>query len=189
MALRVGWRVLAAGMLVLVSGAGAQVDAQVFMTQEEALDLAFPGASSIERKTAFLNDQQSQGIMELAGTEVDRRVVTYYAAHDGDGWTGAAYFDAHRVRTLDEVLMIVVDRDGRVGRIEVLKFAEPPDYLAPEGWVAQFVGEPLSDDLSLKGDIVNITGATLTSQAVTEAVRRTLALHAVIEPFSGPPPS
>lgn len=79
--------------------------------------------------------------------------------------------------------MIVVKPDGRVERIEVLKFSEPPEYRAPNGWLKQFEGKALSDELSLKGTIVNITGATLTSRAVTEATRRVLALHRVIRPF------
>lgn len=100
---------------------------------------------------------------------------------------GAAYFDAHRVRTLPEVLMIVVGPEGRVRRIEILRFSEPPEYEAPRSWLEQFREKPLSDDLSLKGSIVNITGATLTSRAVTNATRRTLAIHSVVRPFDRAP--
>ena len=84
--------------------------------------------------------------------------------------------------------MVVIDRSGTVGRIEVLKFAEPRDYLAPEGWLRQFQGRTLDRSLDLKGDIVNMTGATLTSRAITDAVRRVLALHQVVGPFSAPVP-
>jgi hypothetical protein len=109
--------------------------------------------------------------------------VTYYVgARDGRP-LGAAYFDVHRVRTLPEVLMIVVTPDERIERIEVLKFAEPPEYHATPAWIDQFKGRPLSDDLSLKAAIRNMTGASLTSQAVTRAARRVLALHHVIQPF------
>lgn len=164
-----------------------EAPAQVRLTQQQALRLAFPEPATIDRRTAFLSDEQRQRARRLAGTDVslDGRVVTYYVAiRDGEP-VGIAYFDAHRVRTLPEVLMIVVTPQGRVERIEVLKFSEPPEYEAPDGWLEQFVGKGLSADVSTKGAIVNITGATLTSRAVSRAVRRILALNEVIRPLAG----
>lgn len=79
--------------------------------------------------------------------------------------------------------MIVVDTTGAVERVEVLKFNEPPDYRAPDGWIEQFRGRTLEPALSTRGDIANITGATLTARAFTRAVRKILALHGVIQPF------
>ncbi len=161
--------------------------AQVHLTQEEALRLAFPPPARVERRTAFLDDADLERARRLAGSgvKIETRLVTYYVGMEGETPVGVAYFDAHRVRTLREVLMIVVAPDGRVRRVEVLKFAEPPEYEAPAGWLRQFDGRSLADDLSLKEAIVNITGATLTSRAVTRSVRRVLALHAVIRPFEG----
>lgn len=169
------------GVAAVASGASAQT----FLTQEEALELAFPAADSVVRRTAFLNEAGIAAARKAAGKRVEMPsgVVTYYVAWAGGRPAGVAYFDAHRVRTLPEVLMIVVGADDRVRRIEVVKFAEPPEYVAPEGWLAQFRDRPLDRDLSLKGDIVKMTGATLTSEAVTDAARRTLALHAQVRPF------
>ena len=80
--------------------------------------------------------------------------------------------------------MIVVTPEERIERIEILKFSEPPEYRAPESWLDQFKGQDLSEELSVKRSIVNMTGATLTSRAVTHAARRALALHRVISPFA-----
>ena len=79
--------------------------------------------------------------------------------------------------------MVVVDRAGQVERIETVSFREPPEYEAPEGWLALFQGRDLGPDVSLKGEIPTMTGATLTAQAVTDAVRRVLALHRVLQPL------
>lgn len=156
------------------------------LTQEEALRLAFPGADAVERRTAYLGDEQTERARTLAGreAEIGSGIVAYYVAITNGAPIGVAYFDAHRVRTLPEVLMIVVGTDHRVRRIEVVRFSEPPEYAPPAGWLRQFDGAPLTDDLSTKGRIANITGATLTARAVTAAARRVLALHQVIEPFA-----
>jgi len=156
--------------------------AQTFLTQGEALELAFPGAE-IERRTAFLSESELASAGELAGGPLRSGVITYYTASTSTGPIGAAYFDAHVVRTVDEVLMVVVDPQGSVRRVEVLRFSEPPDYLAPDGWLAQFEGRVLEPDLAVGREIVNMTGATLTSRAATAAVRRVLAVHSVISPF------
>jgi hypothetical protein len=102
-----------------------------------------------------------------------------------------AYFDSHRVRTLNEVVMIIIEpHDSRAGdkdrirSIEVLRFAEPPEYHASDAWLEQFKGRPLSPELSLKQSIANMTGATLTSTAIVRAARRVLATHEQIRPFT-----
>ena len=185
-----GRRVVLAGVAAAVLAAPATAGAQSFLTQDEALALAFPSADTVVRRTAFLDEAQLARVRALAGrgVEVPSGVVTYYVAVSDGRPTGAAYFDAHRVRTLPEVLMIVVGPGDRVGRIEVVKFAEPPEYVPPDGWLAQFDGEGLRPGLAVGDGVIGMTGATLTSRAVTGAVRRTLALHRVIAPLEGGDP-
>ena len=159
--------------------------AQVLLTQEEALALAFPAPMEVERRSAFLDESQLDRIRSLAGSEVsvDQSVVTHYVGMREGRPVGAAYFDVHRVRTMREVVMVVVSPGGTVERIEVLRFAEPPEYMASEDWIAQLEGESLDPDLQLGRDIINMTGATLTSEALTRAARRVLAIHRVVDPF------
>lgn len=158
----------------------APAAAKVFVTVDEALKLAFPGCE-VTRRTAFLKPEQLKRAQELAGAEVPSALVTYYTATKGGRQpAGTAYFDTHRVRTLPETLMIVVDPQGKVGRIEVLSFREPEEYLPRGAWYEQFHGRALDPDLQLKRGIRPVTGATLTARATTDAVRRVLALHQVI---------
>lgn len=160
--------------------------AQEVVTQEEALRMAFPEADEMERRTAFLEDSAMARAEELAApaVEVEEPVVTHYVARAGGTPLGVAYFDSHVVRTLPEVIMVVVTPAGEVARVEVLRFDEPREYRPPEKWLEEFRGKDLSSRISTSGSIVNITGATLTSRAVTRAVRRILALHRVIDPLS-----
>lgn len=156
------------------------------LTQDEALRLAFPPPAAIDRRTAYLAEADLARVAELAGAEAgaESGVVTYYVATRNDSAVGVAYFDAHRVRSLREVLMVVVTPAGRVRRVEVVKFEEPPEYRAPDTWLRQFDGRGLDGDLRLSGGIAVMSGATLTSRATVRATRRVLALHAVIAPFA-----
>lgn len=159
--------------------------AQVLLTQQEALRLAFPEPATIERRTAYLDPAEADSARAWAGPggDVVQTVVSYYVGVRAGEPIGAAYFDVHRVRTLPEVVMVVVTPDARVDRVEILKFSEPPEYRPPDGWLRQFRGKALTEELALKRELVNMTGATLSSQAVTAAVRRVLALHRMIRPL------
>ncbi|MEQ9399298.1 MAG: hypothetical protein RJQ04_09000 [Longimicrobiales bacterium] len=183
MALLIPLRRSAAVALQAAAAAARPVGAQT-LTQDEALALAFPGAD-IDRRTAYLDDAQMERARSLAGgsVAVESGIVTYYVARKDGHDVGVAYFDPHRVRTLPEVLMFVVGRDGRIRRTEVVRFSEPPEYRPPDGWLGLFEGRALDDELSTKGAIPNLTGATLTALAATGAARRILALHAVLAPF------
>jgi hypothetical protein len=172
-----------AAVLAVFALAGGAVRAAVFLTQAQALALAFPEGSKVERQAVFLTEVQLAKAKELAGPDVPvaSALVTRYAGTDAAGKpVGTAYFDKHRVRTVDETLMVVVDPSGRASRIEVLDFDEPPDYLPKKGWLAQLLGKDLDDELRLKRGVRPITGASLSSKAATDAVRRILALHRVI---------
>lgn len=171
--------------LVLLALPGL-ASAQQLLTPEEALRLAFPQATAIERRTAFLGEREVEAARQRAGrgVEVKTGVVTYYVGKRGSTELGVAYFDVHPVRTLPEVLMVVVSPQSAIERVEVLRFAEPPEYRAPEGWLKQLEGKRLTSELSLRRGVVNMTGATLTSHAVTRAARRVLALHEVIAPLT-----
>jgi electron transport complex protein RnfG len=160
------------------------VMAQVLLTQDEALALAFPNATSFDRTTAFLDNQQAEHIEQLVGTPPDRLTITHYIATQDNNRIGVAYFDANIVRTLNEVLVVAIGLEDEIVTIEVVAFAEPPEYKAPDGWLELFDGKSWEDDLSMSGDIPNLTGATLTTRAVKRTVERILALHRVLDPLA-----
>jgi Na+-translocating ferredoxin:NAD+ oxidoreductase RnfG subunit len=174
--------VVAIAVCLVVGAAGATV----LITVEEALALAFPGASTA-RQTLFLSDDQRNRAEQESGSEVSSALATRYVARDEEGAViGWAYLDTHRVRTLPETLMVVLAADGAVQRVEVVTFREPIEYMPRQGWYAQYKGQLLDDDLALKRDIRPVTGATLTVRATTEAVRRVLAIHAVVTQEESP---
>ena len=166
--------------------AAADAPARVFLTQAEALHLAFPDGVTVERRTAFLNAAQQAEAKKLARCpDAPDALVAYYVGKRDGRIVGTAYFDTHRVRTMPETIMVLVAPAGSVERVEVLSFQEPEDYLPLPQWYAQFPGQVLGDELSLKRAIRPVAGATLTTNATTDAVRRVLAVHRVLSAPAG----
>lgn len=166
---------LAAALVVAAAPAGAKV----FLSQDEALRLAFANCT-VARKTVYLTAAQMAAASASAGTPVERALVVRYEATCAGAPGGVAYFDSHRVRTLPETLMVVVAPDETVRRLEVLSFSEPEDYLPRAAWYAQFVGSRLDRELALDRAVRPVTGATLTGRATMDAVRRVLAVHGAV---------
>lgn len=154
--------------------------ARVFMTQPQALASAFPAGTKVTRQAVFLTAAQLSAAKKESGVDFSDQMIVRYAGSKPAGVIGYAYFDTHRVRTLPETIMIVVSPDGRVQKIEILSFQEPPDYLPRERWVDQIQGRKLDDELSLNRAIRPITGASLSGRAIVNASRKVLALHHVI---------
>ena len=154
---------------------------KVFLTRDEALELAF-GDATVEHETHYLTDEQRRRATELAGFDVDEKIAHAWVARKEGKVVGTAWFDVRQVRTKKQSLMVVVDPEGRIARIELLAFAEPLDYVPRDTWYAQFLDCKLDAELSLKRKIRGVTGATLTARATTDAARRVLALHAVVSP-------
>lgn len=176
----------AALVAILVLAVATDAAAKVLLTQDEALRLALGDAASVDRRTAFLTDAQVVRARAIAGPGIEIRsaLVVWYEAKSGPA--RRAYFDTHRVRTLQETVLLVVEPDETIGRIEVLSFGEPPEYLPRKTFLSQFLGKRLDAELDTRRGIRGITGATLSSSAVTEAARRVLAVDRVLHEASGP---
>lgn len=168
---------LAASTLLVALAA----QARVFLTQPQALASAFPAGTKVTRQSVFLTAEQLAAARKASGVDFSGQLVVRYIGTSGDRVVGYAYFDAHRVRTLPETVMVVLTPDAKVAKIEILSFAEPPDYFPKPRWIDQFRGRKLDDELSLKRAIRPIAGASLTGRAIVNASRKVLALHGVIE--------
>jgi len=155
--------------------------AKTFLTQEEALRLAFPKGAVVTRKTAFLSEADRAEVVRRAGGAPPPGLVAYYAATVDGKDAGTAYFDMHVVRTLPETILVAVDPNGAIARIEVLSFSEPEEYLPRGAWYGQFPGKTLGDELSEKRGVRPVTGATITVRVTVEAARRVLALDAFLK--------
>ena len=148
-------------------------------TTQEALALVFPGAL-ITRKEHWLTEPQAQRAKVLAGMPLSGLWQVAYEARKEGKLMGVAFLDTHRVRTLQETAVVAISPEGRILRVEVVAFREPQEYMAKDAWMRQFDGKQLNSQLTLKGAIRPLSGSTLTANSLTDAARRSLALHQIL---------
>jgi Na+-translocating ferredoxin:NAD+ oxidoreductase RnfG subunit len=163
--------------LCVVSGA---VQAKIFYSRSEALKLAFTDADRIEDQSILIDDDQARQIEELAKSKLESRIVRISRGYRGNDLLGYAVIDVHTVRTMSEALLVVLSPGGEVRMLRLLAFHEPEEYMPSARWYQQFEGKTPADPLRLGGDVHGIVGATLSSRATTDGVRRALALYQVL---------
>jgi hypothetical protein len=165
-------------LLGLAAAEGAR--AKVFLTQQEAIAIAFPDAERIEDETFVLSAEQAKRVEELSKAPLETRLVRIWRGLRGGAVQGYALIDVHNVRTHPEAFLVVLTPEGNVRSVRILAFHEPLDYLPSERWYRQFDGKGPGDALRVGGDLHGIVGATLSAQATSQGVRRALALHRVL---------
>jgi hypothetical protein len=174
--------------LALLCGlAAAPAAGEVFLSQREALEQAFPDADRIEKKSSLLDDAQARAVEQLSGAALESKLVTLHAGWRKDALLGYALIDVHTVRTLPEAFLIVLSPDGVVTSLRLLAFYEPSEYKPGERFLAQFGARQLGPELRLGGAIHGIAGASFSARAVTTGVRRSLALYQVLVRGAGDP--
>ena len=160
--------------------AGSTLEAQFgLITREEALASAFPDASVADERI-FLTDEQAERIEAISRVDLSGKLYARYVVSRNGMVVGRAYIDTHQVRTKKESLLVSLDASGRVQRIDVTVFLEPPEYIAGPSWMRQFYDKPLDGDLAIQRAIRPIAGATLTAYAISEAIRRVMAMDQVL---------
>jgi hypothetical protein len=153
------------------------VGARVYHTEEEALALAFPEASSIQTVTYLLDDGARLRAAERCGNRIRDRLVTFYEARREEVMLGRAVILKERAKTLPFHFLVALRPDGAVDQVLLLDFREPRGYeIDRSSFRRQYRGKTLRDPVRRGRDIRNISGATISVDALSRGVRRALAL-------------
>lgn len=150
--------------------------AEVLITKDKALRMAFPDAESLEERIIILTDRDVESIKKKYRVNLFSRIVSLNIARRSGGIVGYSITDTHTLRTKSQTIMVYFNPDGSLKYVEILAFYEPPEYKVSGRWLDLFRNKTINDDLRSGHDIPNITGATISSHGTSEAVRRALAI-------------
>lgn len=159
-----------AALAVALAGA-APARAAAPSREEVALRAIFPEAERFEARDLLLDDQAAARLAELARARVEDRMVTFYTARRGGEVAGYAAVHTHVVRTKRETFAIAFEPDGRIRRLVILAFLEPPEYQPSDRWLSQLQGKGEKDRLAVGDDLLPIAGATLSARGIAERSR------------------
>ena len=152
--------------------------ADVYYSKDEAFELAFGKGATVDAMPVFMTDEQVAEAERIAKVKLDSKLFTFHVGKRGDEVLGYAAIESHNVRTQPETALIVLNPKGELVRTEILAFHEPPEYKPPARWFERLNGRSI-DDLVLGQGIDGIAGATLSSRAALDSVRKVMAIYRI----------
>jgi FMN-binding protein len=150
--------------------------ATTYLTVEHAQQLIFPGAT-LTPAPVTLTDAQLQSIEQLSAVRSTHADIHAWRVSSGGFFLVDTVLGKHDLITF----ALGINGDGSIREIEILDYREQyGGEIRSASWRNQFVRKTVADPLKLDQDIRNISGATLSSRHVTDAVRRLMVIYALI---------
>jgi FMN-binding domain len=151
----------------------------IFYSKNEAMELAFGKGAQVEPQSLFPDEQQTASIEQQAKVKLASGMLTFYVGKQQDKILGYAAIETITVRTKPETLMILLTPEGELRNVTTLAFHEPPEYQPPDRWFEQLYKKPLAE-LEFNKAVDGIAGATLSTRADLDSVRKVLATYQVM---------
>ena len=149
-----------------------------YLTVEDAQRLAFPEATQFAEAHIVFRPGEIAAIERLSGQRVRTRGQQIWKALAGGRLAGFFVVDYVIGKHLAIDYSVALEPDGRVRSVEVLEYREAyGSEITSHSWLRQFMGKTGRDPVAVDKDIRNISGATLSSQHVTEGIKRVLAVY------------
>ena len=162
---------LAAGVVPLVAYS------QIYLTEEQAHQLMFPG-DKFTRHMIALSDEEIKLIEKKSDERVRNRQLIVWVSAAKNAILVDQVLGKHEFITL----AVGIEKSKTVKDIEILEYRETYGYqVREEKWRQQFVGKSSTAPLKVGQDIINISGATLSSTHVTAGVRRLVQTYEIVQ--------
>lgn len=170
------------GVFGLIGAAALMMPATVvvaadYLTIDAAQRAIFPAADSFEPLVLALTTEQRSAIAGLAGSQPPHGALRVWKATKSGTPQGFVLLDEVIGRSDLITYAIGVGADGALTAVEILSYRESHGAeIRNAAWRRQFADRRDLSELEFRADIKNISGATLSSEHVTQGVRWLLAL-------------
>ena len=133
-----------------------------------------------KKENILLSQAERESIEKMSMTKLYGGLALRYITKCSNGKIAFHYIDSHIVRTLNETIVVTIEEE-KIDSFIVSSFNEPPEYIAPKKWYAQFNGTKGDQVLRAREQIDALSGATLTVNASINAANKILALHKLLK--------
>ncbi len=148
----------------------------VYLSPADALKIIFP-SSTYQKETKTLTEEQKIALEKQLGAKLSKTEWEFTIAKTGKKMDGITLIDNEIGKTEPITFMTALLPDGSIKDVEILVYREAyGSEVTGKGFLKQFNSKKQSDPLILGKDISNVTGATLSSRAITRGVKRAVAL-------------
>jgi len=174
-------------LLLAALSPAAIVVAADYLSLDAAQRAVYPDADAFQELVVQQSPEQINALLALAGPQPPHGTIRIFKAARNGTVLGHVFVDEVIGRENLITYAIGIDVDGALRNLEIMSYRESHGgEVRNPGWRAQFDHRDSLDQLRFRTDIKNISGATLSSEHVTQGVRWLLALwRATLRPAAG----
>jgi hypothetical protein len=148
-----------------------------YLTVDAAQKAVYPDADTFTEVVVNPSPEQLQTVLSRAGPQPPHGRIRIWKAIRGGSLLGYFFVDEVIGRQNLITYALGIDPDGSLRNLEVLAYRESHGgEIRNPAWRAQFDHRNSLEQLRFRTDIKNISGATLSSEHVTQGVRWLVAL-------------
>jgi FMN-binding domain len=159
-----------------------------YMTVDEAQKAVFPEADAYQEiVVAQQTPAQLRALLDLAGPQPAHGTIRIWRATRNGALLGHVFVDEVIGRQNLITYAVGIGSGGELRNLEILAYRESHgSEIRNPAWRAQFDRRTALDQVRFRTDIKNISGATLSSEHVTEGIRWLMALwQSALRPAAG----
>jgi len=151
--------------------------AEVFLTEEEALNIMFPKSQRIRKEIVQLTSEKKTQIEERIGWKFPEESFEVFIGETGSQVDGYALIQNTIGKHKHMTYMVGVDNNGACTDVELLVFREAKgSEVRTKRFNVQYEGKTVYDPIRINKDIINISGATMSVRSLSAGVKRVLVL-------------
>lgn len=171
------------GLLCALLPAPAVIAAD-YLSIDGAQRAIYPDADAFSEIVLAQSPQQLQTLLAQAGPQPPHGVIRIWKATRGSAVLGYVFQDEVVGRQNLITYALGIDNDGALRHLEIMSYRESHGgEIRNPAWREQFDHRSSLDQVRFGVDIKNISGATLSSEHVTQGVRWLMALwHSALRP-------
>jgi Na+-translocating ferredoxin:NAD+ oxidoreductase RnfG subunit len=175
------------GLMLAALLPASVVIAADYLSVDAAQKAIFPDADAFQEILLPQTPEQSQSVLARAGPQPPHGVVRIWSATRAGTQLGHVFVDEVIGRQSLITYAVGIDTAGALRNLEILSYRESHgSEIRNPAWRGQFAHKDALDQLRFRTDIKNISGATLSSEHVTQGVRWLLALwQSALRPANG----
>jgi len=149
----------------------------VYLSPSEALKTIFATSGEVVPDKKTLSPDAIKKISKALGYEISKKEWTFYIAKTGNVVNGYALVDNEKGKMEPITFLTAINTDGTVKDVEVLVYRESyGSEVHQKPFLRQYNKKKSTDPIRVGQDIKHITGATISSRAISTGVKRALII-------------
>jgi Na+-translocating ferredoxin:NAD+ oxidoreductase RnfG subunit len=147
------------------------------LSRDQVMKKAFPSAETFVRQVLRLSDEQMKKLSRESGQKISSRFVTVYIAKKEDENLGYGFIGYTKGKSSFIKYFVAITPDGEIHSVEIMSYrGDKGSEIRYEMFKEQFTGKRTDSTIKVGADISAMSGATISSRAVTNSVRKTMRI-------------